>query len=249
MNKIKRLWWMLLAIPLLLAAGFVGWAELTPTPMEEAMAALQRPARTDDVVVTTRDWLTFRPADEEPGSGLVFYPGGRVDPRSYAPAARAIAWSGHMIVIVPMPLNLAFLAPNQANDVIESFPEISAWAVGGHSLGGAMAARFAHRNPSAVDGLVMWAAYPPRADDLSERDLHVVSIYGTLDGLATPQEIAASRPLLPPDARWVAIEGGNHAQFGWYGPQPGDNPATVSRETQQQHVIDATVALLEELDG
>jgi hypothetical protein len=28
----------------------------------------------------------------------------------------------------------------------------------------------------------------------------------------------------------VSIEGGNHAQFGWYGPQEGDNPATISRE-------------------
>jgi hypothetical protein len=108
-----------------------------------------------------------------------------------------------------------------------------------------MAARFAHGHPSTVHGLVLWASYPAASDDLSDRgDLAVASIYGTLDGLATEDKIAASRPLLPPDTRWVAIEGGNHAQFGWYGPQPGDNPATIGREAQQRETVAATLALL-----
>jgi pimeloyl-ACP methyl ester carboxylesterase len=111
-----------------------------------------------------------------------------------------------------------------------------------------MAARFAHRHPSAVQGLVLWASYLAASDDLSARELAVVAIYGTHDGLATEEKIATSRPLLPAKTRWVAIAGGNHAQFGWYGPQSGDNPATISREAQQQEVVADTLALLANLE-
>lgn len=110
-----------------------------------------------------------------------------------------------------------------------------------------MAARFAYQNPSAVQGLVLWAAYPVTTDDLSRSGLSVVSISGTLDGLSTPGDIAASRPLLPADTIWVAIDGGNHAQFGWYGAQPGDNAASISRESQQAQIVAATAALLARL--
>ena len=248
MNGIKRWWWLLLLVPLVAAVGFVVWAEAVTDPMPTAVDALASPSAADGVVVTTRDWLVFRPTDQEPGVGLILYPGGRVDPRAYAPPAREIAGEGYLVVIVPMPLNLAFFAPDRAGDVMDAFPSIAHWAVGGHSLGGAMAARFAHRQSSAVDGLVLWAAYPAESNDLSGRDLPVVSIYGTKDGLATEDEVEASRRLLPSDARWVAIEGGNHAQFGWYGPQRGDNPPAISREAQQQEIVDATVDLLEVME-
>ncbi len=51
----------------------------------------------------------------------------------------------------------------------------------------------------------------------------------------------ASRTLLPADTTWVVIEGGNHAQFGDYGIQPGDNVATISAAEQQTQIVDATV--------
>ena len=167
-----------------------------------------------------------------------------MDPGAYAPLARAIAAEGYLVVIVPMPLNLAFLARNRALEVMEEFPEISFWAVGGHSLGGAMAANFANSHPETVKGLALWAAYPAQSDDLSDQDLTVTSIYGTKDGLASLDEIRASELLLPPDVRWVAIEGGNHGQFGWYGPQSGDNLAAISREAQQAQVAQATLEML-----
>jgi hypothetical protein len=111
-----------------------------------------------------------------------------------------------------------------------------------------MRARLAYQNPGAVQGLVLWAAYPAARDDLSQYDLAVTSIYGTRDGLATGEEIAASRPLLPVDTQWVAIQGGNHAPFGWYGPQSGDNEATISRAEQQKVALLATLQLLSRLE-
>jgi hypothetical protein len=240
----KRWLWLLILLPVVALGGFVIWAERTPAPMPEALSALE----SDPAVVATADrWLVFQPADQKVRSGLILYPGGRVDARSYAPAAHEIATEGYLVVVVPMPLNLAVFAPDAAADVIHAFPEISKWAIGGHSLGGAMAARYAYSHPVQVQGLVLWASYPDASNDLSERELAVTSVYGTLDGLATVDKINASRSLLPPTTDWIAVEGGNHAQFGWYGPQSGDNAATISRDSQQRQVIEATLRLLQSL--
>jgi len=241
MRILKRWWWLLPLFLILILAGFVIWAGSAAAPMPEALAALQSDAL---VKVDTDPWLVFRPVAGDPAGGLVFYPGGRVDPQAYAPAARALAQRGYLVVIVPMPLNFAVFAPDRAAEVMAAFPEIDRWTVGGHSLGGAMSARFAYQNPEMVQGLVLWAAYPASTDDLSGYSLAVASIYGTLDGLATEDKIDASRPLLPAGTHWTAIEGGNHAQFGWYGPQSGDNPATISRMAQQEQVVAATLVIL-----
>jgi predicted alpha/beta-hydrolase family hydrolase len=244
MRIVKRWWWLLPLVLILILGGFVIWASTPAGPMPQALAALQSDA---DVQVETEPWFVFTPLADTPAVGLVLYPGARVDPRSYAPAAHALAEEGYLVVIVPMPLNLAVLAPNRAAEVMAAYPAIDRWAVGGHSLGGAMSARFAYENPEAVPGLVLWAAYPASTDDLSGHPLAATSIYATRDGLATVDKIMASRPLLPGDTRWVAIEGGNHAQFGWYGPQSGDGIATISREEQQRQIVVATLELLAHL--
>ena len=218
MRTLRRWWWLPLVLGLLLKSSFF-WASTPATPMPEALAALQF---TEQVIVGMEPWLVFRPLTDNPTVGLVLYLGGRIDPRAYAPAAHALAEEGYLVVIVRMPLHLAVVAPGRAAAVVAAFPEIGRWAVGGHSLGGAMAARFACRNPSVAQGLVLWAAYPASRDDLSARTMAVTSIYGSRDGLATGDKILAARALLPGKTQWVAIEGGNHAQLGWYGPQPGD---------------------------
>lgn len=241
----KRVLLILLVLLVLAAAGFTVWAYTPLGPMPQAIAALQSDAT---VEVATSPWLTFAPAGTQPTTGFIFYPGGRVDARAYAPAARAIASEGYLAVIVPMPFNLAVTNPSAADAVIAAHPEIQRWAIGGHSLGGAMAVNFADAQPDAVQGVVLWAAYPAGANGLADRRVPVVSIYGTADGVATREEIDASRPLLPADARFVPVEGGNHAQMGWYGLQGGDGEATISREAQQVQVVDATLALLAGLD-
>jgi dienelactone hydrolase len=154
-----------------------------------------------------------------------------------------------MVIIPPMPLNLAVFSPEKAQEIIAAYPEIQSWAIGGHSLGGSMAANFARKRPDQIQGLIFWAAYPASSDNLAGQEIVVASIYATLDGLATVEEVLASASLLPAGTSWTPIEGGNHAQFGWYGDQPGDNPAAISREEQQQQVIEASLTLLEQLAG
>ncbi|WP_448593526.1 alpha/beta fold hydrolase [Thermoflexus hugenholtzii] len=238
----KHLLLALLLVPLLLLLGFVVWAGTPMGPMPEALAALSSDAR---VLVQTEPWLIFRPAAATPEVGFILYPGGRVDPRSYAPLAHEIAAAGYLVVIPPMPLNLAVLAPQRAADIMAAYPEIRRWVVGGHSLGGAMAAQFAHDYPQQVAGLVLWAAYPARNISLVDTSLPVLSVYGTED--MGRQAIEAGRSRLPPHAEWVILPGGNHAQFGWYGPQPGDGLARISREAQQAQVVQATLRFLRRL--
>lgn len=248
------LYWIASIVILILSlatAGFAAWAHWIPEPLPQALAALESSV---DVTVEQNEWIVFTPAaqssapsiangtlEHQSNSGLIFYPGGRVDARAYAPAAHAIAQEGVLVVVVPMPLNLAFFAPGSARAVIQAFPHIDAWYVGGHSLGGAMAADFVYHNAECCAGLVLWAAYPAENRDLSEyANLRVLSVYGTLDGLATPEKVLNARPILPPATRFVPVAGGNHAQFGWYGPQAGDNPATIERLEQERRVVEIT---------
>ena len=241
---VLRILAILLALLFLAVIGFVIWAETPLGPMPEALAALE----TDETVrVETEPWLIFSPQGELPTSGVILYPGGRVDERSYAPAARALAEEGFLAVITPMPLNLAVFAPDEAAEVMAAYPGIETWIVGGHSLGGAMAAGYAEANADVTDGLVLWASYPPN-DSLATRQVPaIISIYGTNDGVSTLEDIEASRADLPAATRWVEIVGGNHAQFGWYGEQPGDGVAAISREEQQERIVTATAEFLEKL--
>ncbi len=222
---------------MLIVAGFLTWA-LTPMgPMDEARDALRSD---EDVLVTTDRWLVFEPRGVQTRTAFVFYPGARVDPRSYAPMARDIAAEGFLVVVVPMRLNLAIFSSGAASDVIDEYGHIDNWVVGGHSLGGAMAARYAYRN--VVDGLVMWAAYP--GDDLSGLEISALSIYGTRDGVSTVDDILGREDKMPTNTTWVPISGGNHAQFSWYGSQRGDNEAAISREEQQSVIVQETAGFL-----
>jgi dienelactone hydrolase len=242
-RRLRRISLGSLIVVLLAVAGFVGWAETPLGPDERAVAAL---ATTNAVAVEQNDWIVFRPAQHTTTTGLIFYPGGRVDERSYAPVAQAIAERGFLVVVVPMPLNLAVLSPDRANAVMAAFSNIQHWAISGHSLGGAMACSFAAEHPDAVQGMILMGAYCSGAD-VSQLPLQVVSITGSEDGVINRERLTAGRALLPPSTQYVEITGGNHAQFGSYGVQPGDNPATISPEAQEQHTVDATVALLEQI--
>ena len=237
-NKITII--ILLVITIVLAS-FAVWAETPPIPMPKAYEALHSDSA---ITVTTDKWLVFKPVNSSKNTGFIIYPGGRVDYKSYAPIAHAIATEGYLIIIAPMPLNLAVFGVNTANDIINSFPQISTWAIGGHSLGGTMAAQFSYENPSKIRGLVLWAAYPTSGNDLSKNNLLVTTIHGSNDGLVSSSQIQDSLKLLPPTAIRVEIAGGNHAQFGWYGDQPGDNEAEITRELQQSQILNATLALL-----
>ena len=183
--------------------------------------------------------------DEDSESGLIFYPGGRVEARSYLPLLRRVADGGVFTVLCEMPLNLAVLDLNAADRMIERFPRVRRWAVGGHSLGGSMAAEYAANNPGKVGGLVLLAAYAPSA--LPE-GVPALAVYGSEDRVMNRDRYALALDLLP-DYEEVVIPGGNHAGFGDYGPQSGDGEAAVSAEEQQEAAARAILDFLSSRAG
>jgi hypothetical protein len=233
----------LVVLGIALAGGLV-WLNDLADPTAEASVAM---ATGETVSVSSDGAIVFEPADPST-TGFIIYPGGRVAAEAYAPIARQIAEAGYLTAITPMPFGLAVLSPDAAGGVIADHPEIERWVIGGHSLGGAMAAQYAAGHSEDIEGLVLWAAYPAGGTDLSDGDLLVTSISASEDGLASAEEIEASAAQLPPDTTFVEIEGGNHAGFGSYGPQGGDGAATISPAEQQAQVVEATLTLLEAVD-
>lgn len=234
-------------ILLLAILAFVIWGETPARPMPEALNALQ--STTTYRVETTREWIEFIPTEQPKSTAVIFYPGGRVDYRAYAPLLAELAAQGYPTYLVRMPLNLAVFGTNRADAIIAAHPEMKLWIMGGHSLGGAMATQYASQHTEQVDGILLLAAYATEGSDLSQSEILVASISGDLDGLATPAKIQAASAYLPADVQWTTIIGGNHAQMGWYGSQSGDNLAKISRTDQQEQVLTAALALLNQIEG
>ena len=196
----------------------------------------------DAVAVTsTEHSVVMAPTGVASGTGLVFIPGAKVDPYAYMYKLSEIVEStGATIVITKPTLNLAFFDQRPLATFTADAPGVDRWFVGGHSLGGVRACMLA--DDPAVSGLVLFGSYC--ANDLTESGLEVLSIAGSRDGLSTPEKIADARGELPDDAVFVEIEGLNHAGFGDYGVQPGDNPATIPTEQQRDEITDALATVL-----
>lgn len=237
---------LLSVIMLFFGIQFTMWTnESAMNLLPEVAPALEDTATVD---VTQDAWITFAPTDNAPTVGLILYPGGPIITDAYAPLAKQIAEAGYFVALIYPPFNLAILDTAAAAPVIEANPQIEQWVIGGHSLGGASAAIYLSGDaPASITGLVLMGSFAP-GDTLTTRDdLAVLSIFGTEDGLATVEEIEESASALPADTQYVAIEGGNHAQFGYYGDQDGDLPATISREEQINQTVEAIVEFLASL--
>ncbi len=188
----------------------------------------------------------FTPEEDEKGVGFVFYPGARVPVRAYAPNALAIAERGYEVFLVKMPLNLAVLASGRAGKVISGLGNVDNWAIGGHSMGGAMAAKFVAETDLDVSGLVLWASYPPEGAEF-DPGLSVLSITASEDEIIDDEKLNRSREQLPEGTEFVEIAGGNHGQFGWYGFQSGDGEAQITRENQVKILVRETTDFLSTL--
>lgn len=218
------------------ALGFLGlalWSKTGTYPAREvALAALKS---SEKVTIKQDETIVFSPT-EETTIGLIFYPGGLVEPAAYTPILHKIAEKGVLVVVTPMPFNLAILNTGAADAVIKKYPHISRWILAGHSLGGASAAIYAKNNPTKIDGLVFWDSYPPDSANLSESNFPVLSIFGTTNNHPNTKDFDSKRYLLPKDAIFIAIEGASHAQFGDYGPQKGDVVPSLSLTEQHEKV-------------
>jgi len=225
----------LISIIIIAVLGMLVWSKTGTYPAR--MVALTALESTDRVTITQDKWIVFEP-DKETETGLIFYPGGLVEPTAYAPILHQIAEKGVLVIITPMPLNLAIFNTGAANAVIDAYPQISTWILAGHSLGGASAAIFAENNPKRIDAIAFWDSYPPDSADLSDNTISVISIFGTTNNFPNTENFNDKKHLLPADTIFIGIEGANHAQFGDYGPQKGDVVATMSLAEQHEEVAE-----------
>lgn len=184
--------------------------------------------------IADSDKIVYKPQNAK--AGFIFYPGGKVEHTAYKPLMMACAAEGILCVLVEMPFNLAVFDVNAASGIQKKYPEIEHWYIGGHSLGGSMAASYLSKNTSAFDGLVLLGSYS--TEDLSKTELKVLSIYGSEDKVLNRKKYEKNKSNLPQDFTEVEIQGGCHAYFGMYGAQDGDGTPTITNKRQIEKTAD-----------
>jgi alpha-beta hydrolase superfamily lysophospholipase len=193
-----------------------------------------------EVEQTSEGGYVLTPADGNSERGLVFYPGGRVPPEAYVSSLAPLAREANTTVaIVKMPLNLAVLDQNAADRVLSRNDEIDRWYVGGHSLGGAMACRYASDRPQRVSGVVLFAAYCDRS--IAETTLRVLSVRGEADAVLDIDAYERNRVNLPNGTSYRVLPGVNHSQFGNYTDQRGDRASGTPYELAHRRLAEAVV--------
>ena len=174
--------------------------------------------------------IVFKP--ENAKIGFIFYPGGKVEYTAYIPLMDALAGKGVMCVLLKMPLNLAVLDVDGAERIQEMYPEIDNWYIGGHSLGGSMAASYLSENINEYEGIVLLGSYSTA--DLSKENIRALSVLGSEDKVMNKEKYDEYKINMPEDFSEEVIDGGCHAYFGMYGEQKGDGTPTITNEEQIQ---------------
>jgi Alpha/beta hydrolase family len=195
-------------------------------------------------VVDTANAITFTPNGKKSTTGIIFYPGAKVQAEAYSVLASKLAENGYTTIIVKMPFNLAFFGVNKADEVIAKHGEITTWVIAGHSLGGVFASEYALNHQDKIKGVIYLAAYP--SSNASNATFKALSIRGSLDGLTTSKDISGNLKF-PANTTFITIVGGNHYNFGNYGVQQGDNNSTITREEQQNKTVDYVLEFLKNL--
>lgn len=240
-TRVRQLLTGILVVFLIGTFGLVGWATFSAQEAtERAVSVLD-----ENGVQLENGYLVFQP-DTPTDRGLIYYPGGLVDPEAYAVTAQGIADAGYIFVIPKMPLNLAFTGINRADGIQADYTEIKLWVIGGHSLGGAMAAEYAKNNVDKIDGLIMFASYPSNNNDFVDFPVPILAIVASNDPGSPKQE--AFYEAVADSASLVIIEGGNHRQYADYSFQNNDGVPSITAAEQQDQIISAVIQFLDSIN-
>lgn len=218
--------------------GFYIWSQQTYKPTAELKN-----------LVTSKDYeevddlYVFQP-QKQSDLGVILYPGAKVEPLAYAYIAKKLQENGYLVVIPNMKFNMAIFESKKADSIINRYVDIQRWVIGGHSLGGVVAASYAKKNPDHIAGLFLYASYPSKNVDFSMSNLPTLSIFAELDMVSPPEDIFKHQSNLSSAAMLHEIIGGNHAGFGMYGKQSDDGEATISNLEQQERIISKTTKWL-----
>jgi len=228
----------LLVLLVVLFAYLLIWLN---TPYKATEDAIKLLSSTQTYSYSDTGNLEFIP-NQPKEAGVIFYPGGRVEAKAYSYICAGIAQQGYPCIIAVMPFNLAVFKLDAAKQIIEKYPQVESWSIGGHSLGGSMAARYIKDNSTKIDSIFFMGSYTDV--DLSKTTLKALILIGTEDAILNSQSYKDNYKNMP-DARSInVIQGGNHSQFGDYGLQDGDLEAKISKQDQHQIIVDEILKLI-----
>ena len=216
----------LLSVLVLAFTAFVIYVQVATYPPEkEQLAAVM----SDDSLLITESGQYYKitPVTQDTAyPHIIFYPGGLVDPGAYlykmGAAARELKTT---VYIVKAPFNAAIFNVGAADEIIDRYGLKQAW-VGGHSLGGISACRFAARNPESAYGVFLFGSYCDQ--DLAGFTGPVVVVIGLNDLIINRENYEAAKANLPLETRIYEVDELNHSDFGNYGLQEGDAPGILS---------------------
>lgn len=220
---VKWLLGIIVVIALVISGSVLIIKNKTYQPSTAAMTAAKVSTTTDNITKFSGD-------DSKPM--VIFYPGALVEPKSYSIWAKNVAEAGFSVYIVRFPLDLAVLRVNAASQIQGQ----KDYVIGGHSLGGTMASRYAKQHQKHLKGVFFLASYPETKGALNKTTLPVLSLTGTKDGVLDRTNYQKAKKYLPKNTVYESITGGNHAGFGSYGKQSGDHKATISNQQQQERL-------------
>lgn len=225
MKKWKKILLILfIGIIIAIVGGVTYLKSQTYAPTKDAQQVTQQ-------ATAESNWLYF-PSEDKDKPMIIFYPGALVDPGSYSPWAQQLAKAGYPVYILKMPLDLAVLSPDKGEKVLSDQPKRN-YVIGGHSLGGVMASRFAKNHPERLAGIFFLASYPDEKGSLANQSIPVLSLTGENDHVLNHDAFQKAKKELPKATEYQEIAGGNHAGFGAYGAQKGDGKAEIKDQNEQ----------------
>ena len=173
----------LAALVVFAVAVFWLYVQLQTYPAETEL--LEAIRAEDGLTITEgRNHFILTPQSVDPTKPpIIYYPGGLVAPEAYLyKMGRAAVCLQKPIYIIKAPFNAAIFDVSAAGRIINTYDLPRAW-VGGHSLGGISACRYAAGNPEKVFGLFLFGSYCDR--DLSGFDGQTISVMGLQDQIIT----------------------------------------------------------------
>ena len=227
LKTVKRIWF-------LIAISFTIWLVYSYQSKGVSDSLLKSDAKIS--VKDNENYFLFEPKQKF-DKIFIFYPGAMVDPKAYVPLCRKISENGIKVYLIKMPWRLASKGYEIPKQLKLFADKTKTYILAGHSQGGKMAAQFVQENPTLIDKLILVGTTHPRDISLAGSTIPILKIYGSDDGVADEKTIFQNKSKLPATAKFVKIEGANHAQFGYYGFQFGDNSARISREKQQNETL------------
>jgi hypothetical protein len=237
-RRIRITGWTALSSLLVTVVSFLTWFHIVFAAERDATLEV---FRDDGIQVTEVEGsIVMEAADGRGETGILYFPGARVNPYSYLYPLSEIAASGVTVVIMDPLMNMALFDTRSVEELALAAPEVNDWVLSGHSLGGVRACMLA-QHPDVV-GLVLMGSYC--ATDISALDIPMLQVLASKDGLIDTEAVSASASLLPDSARTIMLEGASHASFGTYGDQPGDGTATLNRAEVREALTALFQALL-----